>query len=150
MSNNKSSKRKNRYRVDIYNKYVDIAFAHADLDEFKIEELLSHKNTRVREFSFILISKRIQKDDYVIDKPIIAIYDKNIWKHRFYFTKDRFDFKFTLHTRYSCTHHFEEIDNNILINVPCNNQEQMLNRFNSISKLLVDKGVQKEDTLLEQ
>jgi len=135
------------YQIDIYNKYVDNAFAHADLDEFDIEELLSHSNPRVREFSFILISKNIQKDDNIISKPIIIIYNKNIWKHRFYFTKERFNFKFNFHTEYSCTHHLEQFDNINLINIPCSNQEEMLDRFNTISKLLIKKDKIKKKTL---
>ena len=31
-------KTRRNYHVDIYNRYVDIAFAHADLDEFDIDE----------------------------------------------------------------------------------------------------------------
>ena len=135
------------YRVDIYNRYVDIAFAHADLDEFDIDELLSHPNPKVRDFSFILISRNIEKDGNIISKPIIAIYDKNIWKSRFYLTKERLNFKFNFHTEYSCVHHMEQFDNNILINVPCNNQEGILDKFNTISKLLIKKDKVKKKTL---
>lgn len=144
MPNNKSGGKRKYYRIHVYNRYVDNAYAHADLNEFDIEELLSHPNPMVRDFSFILICKNIETDDSIISKPIIAIYDKNIWEHRFYFTKERSDFKFNFHTEYSCTHHSERFDNNKLINVACNNQEEMLDRFNTICKLLNKKDVKKK------
>lgn len=144
MPNDKLDGKRKYYTIDVYNRYVDNAYAHADLDEFDIENLLSHPNPRVREFSFILISKNIETDDSIISKPLIAIYDKNIWKHRFYFTKERFNLKFNFHTEYSCTHHSERFDNNKLVNVSCNNQDEILDRFNTICRLLNKKDVKKK------
>lgn len=146
MPNDKLDIKRKYYHIDIYNRYVDDSYAHGDLDEFDIEELLSHPNPSVREFSFILISKNIEKDDNIIRKPIIAIYDKNIWKHHFSFTKERFNFKFNFHAKYSCTHHSERFDNKKLINIPCENQEEMIDRLNTVSKLLIKKDKIKEKT----
>lgn len=137
------------YSVDVYNKYVDNAFAHANLDDFNIEELLLNANPNIREFSFILIRKKIEKKGIVISKPIIAIYDKNIWKKHCYFTKERFNFKFNFHTEYSCIHHLERFDKNNLINIPCNSQEEMLSEFNIISKLLINKDRIKSKLLIK-
>lgn len=81
-----------------YNRYIDNSYAHAELDEFDVEDLLSHPNPKARDFSFILISKNIETDNLIINKPLIAIYDKNIWKSRFYYTKERFELKFNFHT----------------------------------------------------
>ena len=127
------------YKVDVYNRYVDIAFAHAKLDEFDINDLLSHPNPRVNEFSFILISRNTEKDNTITSKPLIAIYDKNIWKHHPYFTKERPNFKINFHQEYSCVHHSEEFDNNTIINIPCNNQEELIHRFNTRKKFLNTK-----------
>jgi len=143
------NKKRVYYRVDVYNRYVDNAYAHADLDEFEIEELLCHPNPRVKEFSFILISKNIENDGYIIHKPFIAIYDKNIWKPHSYFEMERLNFKFNFYTEYSCVHHMEWFRNQILINVPCDNQEKMLDRFNTISKLLIKKDKVKTKKLLK-
>ena len=121
----------------------------AKLLNFTIEELLLHANPNVREFSFIIIRKNIEKENMVISKPIIALYDKNIWKHHFYFTKERFNFKFNFHTEYSCVHHLERFDKNNLLNIPCNNQEEMLSKFNIISKLLINKDKIKSKLLIK-
>jgi len=147
MQNEKFDRNGRQYCIDIYNRYVDYAYAHSGLEEFGIEELLSHQNPKVRDFSLILISINMEKEGNIISKPIIAIYDKNIWTHRFFFTKDRFSFKFNFHTEYSCVHHSERFDNNRLINMQCANQEEMLDRFNTISKLLIRKDKTKKKTL---
>ena len=135
------SKKKKYYSVDIYNKYVDNGYAHANLEEFDIKVLLSHPNPRVRDFSLILISKNIESDDYIISKPLYVIYDKNVWKRRFYLTKDRYYFKFSPRIIYSCVHH-HEIFNNKLINVPCSDKQKMIEKFYSISKKLVNKQLE--------
>lgn len=136
------------YRLSVYNRYVDLPYANANLDDFDFEDLLTHPNERVREFSFIVISKHIEKKESKIVKPLIAIYNKNIWhSNRKLLTSS--NGKLGIRTEYSCTHHYEWFDN-ILINIPCNNQDEIINRFNIISNILVPKNKKKNKMLLKQ
>lgn len=135
------------YSVSVYNKYVDYPIATASIEEFDFNELLSHPNHRVREFSFIDITKCIKKEKTTIVKPLIVIYKKKDWEVK---TVIRGNCKYELiGTLCSCGHHWVNF-NGILVKVPCNNQEEIINRFNTVSKMLVSKNKVKCKSLLKR
>ena len=134
------------YKLEFYNNYVDFPIGTANLDDFEIGKILYHPNIKIRDFSFILISRIKEYNDSYETKPLIAIYNKNDWKvftkiQRHYFNNERhwYDGGLFLKTYFKDRHQMMDIHGRIK-KFPCNTQEEMINKFNVISNILNEKN----------
>ncbi len=144
------------YRLEVYNNYVDFPIGTANIDDFEIEKLLYNPNIRIRDFSFILISRIKEYNDGYESKPLIAIYNKNTWKvysriERHYFRTERhwFDGGLFVKTFFRDRHQMMDI-NGTVKKIPCNTQEEIINKFNVISKILNEKSKIENKTLVRK
>lgn len=126
------------YSANVYNNYIDMQVAVDDLEFFSFDKLLYNPNPRVREFSFIEISKCIENEKGVTIKPLIIIYNKNIWDIEYDHCKTWCGHKKGITTKCWCNHHSIGLQGKV-IKVPCNNQEEIITRLNIIAKILVAK-----------
>lgn len=129
---------KTYYSVNVYNNYIDMQIAIDDLENFSFDSLLYSPNPRIREFSFIEISKCIENEKRRIIKPLIIIYNKNIWDIEYNCCKTWCGHRKGITTECFCNHHSVGLQGKV-IKVPCNNQEEMITRFNIISNILIAK-----------
>ena len=97
---------KTSYELHCYNNHNDYPVAMVNTDEFLFEKLLSDQNSNIRNFSLIIILKSRQQVETTTIKPIIAIYNKNIWKVDYRLQRryhGSYHINFT--TNCSCNHH---------------------------------------------
>ena len=126
------------YNMQVYNDYVDFPIAVANIEDFEFEKLLSHPNPRVREFNFILITKCTTERNTTKVQPIIVIYNKNDWDVRNEYIEDIYH---NMHLRTACGNRCQRLEfAGDLIKWPCSNQDELINRFNFVSKILIAKN----------
>ena len=126
------------YNMQVYNDYVDFPIAVANIEDFEFEKLLSHPNPRVREFNFILITKCTTERNTTKVQPIIVIYNKNDWDVRNEYIEDIYH---NMHLRTACGNRCQRLEfAGDLIKWPCSNQDELINRFNLVSKKLIAKN----------
>ena len=149
-------KKEKYYIANIYSKYSDYAVANVKLDEIALEDLLdelsNHPNHIFREFSLIFITKVKETEEWSASKDIIAIYNKNIWHRELEYCKLRFEPKIKCHVKYICehrNHRFSRMPIDVFpINIACNNQEELINNFETIYNLV--NGRNKKKTKIPQ
>jgi len=137
-------KKEKYYIANVYSEYWDYAVANVRLDEVSLEDLLdelsNHPNHIFREFSLILVTEVKETEEWSTSKNIIAIYNKNIWDRKLEYCKLRLEPKIKCHVKYICehrSHSFSRMPIDILpIDIPCNNQEELIDKFESIYNLL--------------
>jgi len=123
------------YNMQIYNDYVDFPIAMTNIEDFEFDGLLFHPNPRVRAFNFIVITKCTTKGNSTTVQPIIVIYDKKDWKVKSGYVKG------SVRMKTSCSNRKQTLDfAGNLIKIPCNNQNEIINRFNITSKILIAKN----------
>lgn len=131
------------YNMQVYNNFVDFPIAMTNIGNFEFDKLLFHPNPKVREFNFIVIIKctRVNKSTGV--KPIIIIYNKKDWKVRKY--------KESSYTKTIFTNRKQTLDfKGKLIELPCNNQNEIINKFNIVSKILIAKNKFETNSLVRK
>lgn len=125
------------YNMQVYNDFVDFPFAMTNIEDFEFDKLLSHPNPEVRAFNFILITKCTTKGNTTTVKPLMIIYNKNDWKVRCV------DIEGICSSRIKtiCSNRKQTLDfAGKLIELPCNNQNAIINKFNITSKILIAKN----------
>ena len=126
------------YNMQVYNDYVDFPIAVANIEDFEFEKLLSHPNPQVREFNFIVITKCTTEGNTTNVQPIIVIYNKNDWDVRNEYIEDIYH---NMHLRTACGNRCQRLEfAGDLIKWPCSNQDELINRFNLVSKKLIAKN----------
>ena len=126
------------YNMQVYNDYVDFPIAMANIEDFEFEKLLSHPNPQVREFNFIVITKCTTEGNTTNVQPIIVIYNKNDWDVRNEYIEDIYH---NMHLRTACGNRCQRLEfAGDLIKWPCSNQDELINRFNLVSKKLIAKN----------
>ena len=125
------------YNMQVYNDYTDFPIVMTNIENFELEQLLSHPNPRVREFNFIIITKCTTVGKTTTILPIIVIYNRNDWDVKSEHVEDLYH-----HTslKTSCSNRCQRLDfADNLKKFPCSNQNEIINRFNAISRKLLDK-----------
>ena len=126
------------YNMQVYNDYVDFPIAMTNIEDFEFEKLLSHPNPQVREFNFIVITKCTTERNTTKVQPIIVIYNKNDWDVRNEYIEDIYH---NMHLRTACGNRCQRLEfAGDLIKWPCSNQDELINRFNLVSKKLIAKN----------
>ena len=126
------------YNIQVYNDYVDFPIAMANIEDFEFEKLLSHPNPQIREFNFIVITKCTTERNTTKVQPIIVIYNKNDWDVRNEYIEDIYH---NMHLRTACGNRCQRLEfAGDLIKWPCSNQDELINRFNLVSKKLIAKN----------
>lgn len=126
------------YNMQVYNDYVDFPIAMTNIEDFEFEKLLSHPNPQVREFNFIVITKCTTEGNTTNVQPIIVIYNKNDWDVRNEYIEDIYH---NMHLRTACGNRCQRLEfAGDLIKWPCSNQDELINRFNFVSKILIAKN----------
>ena len=126
------------YNMQVYNDYVDFPIAMANIEDFEFEKLLSHPNPQIREFNFIVITKCTTEGNTTNVQPIIVIYNKNDWDVRNEYIEDIYH---NMHLRTACGNRCQRLEfAGDLIKWPCSNQDELINRFNLVSKKLIAKN----------
>lgn len=126
------------YNMQVYNDYVDFPIAMTNIEDFEFEKLLSHPNPQVREFNFIVITKCTTEGNTTNVQPIIVIYNKNDWDVRNEYIEDIYH---NMHLRTACGNRCQRLEfAGDLIKCPCSNQDELINRFNLVSKKLIAKN----------
>ncbi len=126
------------YNMQVYNDYVDFPIAMTNIEDFEFEKLLSHPNPQVREFNFIVITKCTTEGNTTNVQPIIVIYNKNDWDVRNEYIEDIYH---NMHLRTACGNRCQRLEfAGDLIKWPCSNQDELINRFNLVSKKLIAKN----------
>lgn len=129
------------YNMQVYNDYVDFPIAMTNIEDFEFEKLLSHPNPQVREFNFIVITKCTTEGNTTNVQPIIVIYNKNDWDVRNEYIEDIYH---NMHLRTACGNRCQRLEfAGDLIKWPCSNQDELINRFNLVSKKLIAKNKNK-------
>lgn len=118
------------YDVQVWNSYDDFPVAMSTIENFEIEKLLYHLIPRVRAFSFIVITKCVYHENVTSVYPMAVIYNKNDWK------VINIDMKTTF---YNGKEDLRFLTDG-LTQLPCDNQNEMINEFNIISNKLTTKG----------
>lgn len=118
------------YDVQVWNSYDDFSVAMSTIENFEIEKLLYHLIPRVRTFSFIAITKCVNHGNVTNVYLMAVIYNKNDWKvnninKKTIFYNGKEDLVFLTDG---------------LMQLPCDNQNEMINEFNIISNKLTTKG----------
>ena len=125
------------YNMQVYNDFVDFPFAMTNIEDFEFDKLLSHPNPEIRAFNFILITKC----------TLMIIYNKNDWKVRCV------DIEGICSSRIKtiCSNRKQTLDfAGKLIELPCNNQNAIINKFNITSKILIAKNKIKGKSLIRK
>ena len=126
------------YNMQVYNDYVDFPIAMANIEDFEFEKLLSHPNPQIREFNFIVITKCTTERNTTKVQPIIVIYNKNDWNVRNEYIEDLYH---NMIPKTTCSNRCQRFDfAGDLIKLPCSNQDELINRFNFVSKILNAKN----------
>ena len=126
------------YNMQVYNDYVDFPIAMTNIEDFEFEKLLSHPNPQVREFNFIVITKCTTEGNTTNVQPIIVIYNKNDWDVRNEYIEDIYH---NMHLRTACGNRCQRLEfAGDLIKWPCSTQDELINRFNLVSKKLIAKN----------
>ena len=126
------------YNMQVYNDYVDFPIAMANIEDFEFEKLLSHPNPQIREFNFIVITKCTTERNTTKVQPIIVIYNKNDWNVRNEYIEDLYH---NMIPKTTCSNRCQRFDfAGDLIKLPCSNQDELINRFNFVSKILIAKN----------
>lgn len=130
------------YNMQVYNNFVDFPIAMTNIENFEFDKLLTHPNPKVREFSLIVITKCISVNKSTVVKPIIIIYNKKDWNVRKY--------KESSYTKTIFTNRKQTLDFRKLIELPCNNQNEIINKFNIVSKILIVKNKFETNSLVRK
>ena len=126
------------YNMQVYNDYVDFPIAMANIEDFEFEKLLSHPNPQIREFNFIVITKCTTERNTTKVQPIIVIYNKNDWNVRNEYIEDLYH---NISLKTACSNRRQKFDfAGVLKKLPCSNQDELINRFNFVSKILIAKN----------
>ena len=126
------------YNMQVYNDYVDFPIAMANIEDFEFEKLLSHPNPQIREFNFIVITKCTTERNTTKVQPIIVIYNKNDWNVRNEYIEDLYH---NISLKTACSNRRQRFDfAGDLKKLPCSNQDELINRFNFVSKILIAKN----------
>ena len=126
------------YNMQVYNDYVDFPIAMANIEDFEFEKLLSHPNPQIREFNFIVITKCTTERNTTKVQPIIVIYNKNDWNVRNEYIEDLYH---NMIPKTTCSNRCQRFDfAGDLIKLPCSIQDELINRFNFVSKILIAKN----------
>ena len=126
------------YNMQVYNDYVDFPIAMDNIEDFEFEKLLSHPNPQIREFNFIVITKCTTERNTTKVQPIIVIYNKNDWNVRNEYIEDLYH---NMIPKTTCSNRCQRFDfAGDLIKLPCSNQDELINRFNFVSKILIAKN----------
>ena len=126
------------YNMQVYNDYVDFPIAMANIEDFEFEKLLSHPNPQIREFNFIVITKCTTERNTTKVQTIIVIYNKNDWNVRNEYIEDLYH---NMIPKTTCSNRCQRFDfAGDLIKLPCSNQDELINRFNFVSKILIAKN----------
>ena len=126
------------YNMQVYNDYVDFPIAMANIEDFEFEKLLSHPNPQIREFNFIVITKCTTERNTTKVQPIIVIYNKNDWNVRNEYIEDLYH---NMIPKTTCSNRCQRFDfAGDLKKLPCSNQDELINRFNFVSKILIAKN----------
>lgn len=135
--------RKICYNIQVYNDFVDFPIAVSYIESFQFEKLLTHPNPKVRAFNFIVITKCTTIGNSTAVKPIIIIYNDKEWEVR--------KFKEESYTKTLFTNRKQTLNfNGKLIELPCNNQNEIINKFNIISKILIGKNKIENNLLIRK
>lgn len=118
------------YDVQVWNSYDDFPVAMSTIENFEIEKLLYHFIPNFRTFSFIAITKCVNHENATRVYPIAVIYNKNDWK------VNNMDRKTVFYNGKEDLVFFTDG----LMQLPCDNQNEMVNEFNIISNKLTTKG----------
>ena len=136
------------YSLEIYNNYVNFPIAQADIENFELDELLFHLNSKIREFSLIIIKKVIEKENITIVTPLIAIYNKNDWKVKSHFEKRYLN---GYHIKTYCSNDKQTLTmSGNLIKIPCNTQNKIITTFKAICNVLVHKNKIENNLLIRK
>lgn len=126
------------YNIQVYNNYVDFPIAMANIREFELKKLLSHSTPQVRKFNFIVITKCTTEGNTTKVQPIIVKYNKNEWNVRNEYIEDLYH---NLNLKTVCSNRCQRLEfAGDLIKLPCSNQDELINRFNFVSKKLIIKN----------
>ena len=118
-----------------------------NIEDFEFDKLLSHPNPEVRAFNFIVITKCTTKGNTTTVRPLMIIYNKNDWKVRCVDIEDYYGSR----TKTLCSNRKQTLDfAGKLIELPCNNQNAIINKFNIISKILIAKNKIKGKSLIRK
>ena len=121
------------YGIQVYNDYVDYPIAYSNTFEFNIDDLLNHPNPQAREFTLILIYKLTTSGNSTKIEPLIVIYNKNNWKvnYEFYKSGNKRKIKTYCKNRKQGLNFYGE-----LLKVECKSVDEMIERYNFISKVI--------------
>lgn len=135
------------YNMQVYNDFVDFPIAMTNIEEFEFDKLLSHPNPEVRAFNFIVITKCTTKGNTTTVRPLMIIYNKKDWKVESYDIEDYYGSR----TKTLCSNRKQTLDfAEKLIELPCNNQNAIINKFNITSKILIAKNKIKGKSLIRK
>ena len=113
------------YNMQVYNDFVDFPFAMTNIEDFEFDKLLSHPNPEIRAFNFILITKCTTKGNTTTVRPLMIIYNKNDWKVRCVDIEGICSSR----TKTICSNRKQTLDfAGKLIELPCNNQNAIINK----------------------
>ena len=121
------------YGIQVYTDYVDNPIAYSNIFEFNIDDLLNHPNPKAREFTLILIYKLTTSGNSTKIEPLIVIYNKNNWyvNYEFYKSGNKRKIKTYCKNRKQGLNFYDE-----LLKVECKNINEIVERYNFISKVI--------------
>ena len=118
------------YNIQVWNSFYDFPIAMSSIENFEIEKLLYHFNPRVRAFNFIVITRCVNYENTTCVYPMAVLYNKNDWKVQDMDMKKRF---------YNGKEDLVFLADG-LMELPCDNQSEMINKFNVVSNRLTIKS----------
>ena len=140
-----------KYKIIIYNRFMSLhSEPQCSLEDFQIEDFIDSPYPELGDLSLIEITKKVKKKDYETEKPILILYNKNLWQIKSHIIKERFHYKFMLHTTYSCAHHTLNFRNKFPLYIPCNSENELTNRLDAIISLLTNKEKTNNQILLKK
>ena len=135
------------YNIQVYNDFVDFPITMTNIEDFEFDKLLSHPNPKVRAFNFIVITKCTTKGNTTTVRPLMIIYNKKDWKVESCDIEGYYGSR----TKTLCSNRKQTLEfAGKLIELPCNNQNSIINKFNIASKILIAKNKIKEKSLIRK